>query len=77
MAEQKKPDFDSIRQTNIYGIEYWSARELAPLLGYAEWRNFETVAIKKAKITCEQASQEVSDHFVGANKGIAGGKGSV
>jgi DNA-damage-inducible protein D len=41
---------------------------LAPLLGYVEWRNFETVAIKKAKIGCEQASQVVSDHFVDATK---------
>lgn len=74
MIEQQKPDFDSIKQTNVYGVEYWSARDLAPLLGYAEWRNFETVAIKKAKIACEQASQEVSDHFVGVNKMIEVGK---
>lgn len=30
------PDFDSIKQTNPYGQEYWSARELAPLLGYVQ-----------------------------------------
>ncbi len=28
------PDFDSIRQTNVYDMEYWSARDLMPLLGY-------------------------------------------
>ena len=77
MVEQKKPDFDSIKQKNVYGIEHWSARDLAPLLGYAEWRNFETVAIKKAKIACELASQTTSDHFVDATKGIIGGKGSM
>lgn len=49
------PDFDSIKQANMYGEDYWSARDLAPLLGYVEWRNFETVAVKKAKIACEQA----------------------
>jgi len=27
MAEQKAPDFDSIKQLNVYGIEYWSARD--------------------------------------------------
>lgn len=70
------PDFDSIKQTNPYGQEYWSARDLAPLLGYSEWRNFETVAIKKAKIACEQASQAVSDHFVDTNKVITAGKGA-
>lgn len=29
------PDFDSIKQINPYGAEYWSARDLMPLLGYA------------------------------------------
>jgi DNA-damage-inducible protein D len=30
----QQPDFDSIKQENVYGIEYWSARDLMPLLGY-------------------------------------------
>ena len=30
------------------GAEYWLARELQVLLGYTQWRNFETV-IEKAK----------------------------
>lgn len=30
------PDFDSIKQINPYGAEYWSARDLMPLLGYAQ-----------------------------------------
>jgi DNA-damage-inducible protein D len=42
-----------------------------------EWRNVETVALKKAKIACEQASLAASNHFVDATKGITGGKGSV
>jgi len=32
--ENKSPDFESIKQVNPYGAEYWSARDLAPLLGY-------------------------------------------
>jgi hypothetical protein len=27
------PDFKSIKQISPYGVEYWSARDLAPLLG--------------------------------------------
>lgn len=46
------PDFESIKQTNVYGIEFWSARDLAPLLGYVQWRRFED-AIKRAKTSCE------------------------
>ena len=30
------------------GVEYWSARELAPVMGYVQWRNFTTI-IEKAK----------------------------
>jgi len=67
MAEQKKPDFDSVKQTNICGVEYWSARDLMSLLGYDSWRNFE-IAIGRAKTACEQASQDVSVHFVDAIK---------
>jgi len=29
-----QPDFDSIKQTDPYGHEFWYARDLAPLLGY-------------------------------------------
>lgn len=32
--------FDSIRRVRDGGSEYWSARELQPLLGYVEWRKF-------------------------------------
>lgn len=72
----ERPDFDSIRQTNVYGAEFWSARDLAPLLGYTSWRNFD-IAISRAKATCEQSSQSIVDHFVGAIKPITGGKGAT
>ena len=71
-----KPDFDSIRQLNEQGIEYWSARDLSKLLGYTQWRRFED-AIKRAIIACEQVGQNVGDHFAGAGKPIKGGKGAV
>lgn len=56
------------------GVEFWYARELQKLLGYDEWRNFESV-INKAKIACEMAKQKTSDHFVDVNKMIDIGKG--
>jgi len=34
--------FENIKQIDN-GMEYWSARELQPILGYAQWRNFEKV----------------------------------
>ena len=45
-----KSPFDSIRRFDEYGNEYWSARELMPLLGYTSWNNF-IGTIEKAKIS--------------------------
>ena len=70
-----QPDFNSIRQLNPYGQEYWSARELAPLLGYNKWERFE-VAIQRAVIACEQAGQVVQDHFPASWKMVKLGSGS-
>jgi len=66
--------FDSIKHIDESG-EYWSARELAKLLDYTEWRNFEKV-IKKAIKACQGSNRQASDHFVDINKVITGGKGS-
>jgi DNA-damage-inducible protein D len=65
--EHSSPNFDSIKQTNPYGQEYWSARDLAPLLGYNKWQRFED-AIQRAMIACEQSGNIVADHFTGAGK---------
>lgn len=56
------------------GVEYWLARELQELLGYADWRNFLN-AIDKGKESCKTASEAVSDHFVDITKMIELGKG--
>jgi DNA-damage-inducible protein D len=67
--------FESIKKIDENGVEYWEARELMPLLGYKEWRKFEGV-IKRAKDACNASSQEISDHFVGADKMIKIAKGT-
>ncbi|MFA6424016.1 MAG: DNA damage-inducible protein D [Candidatus Magasanikbacteria bacterium] len=48
-------------------IEFWLARELQVLLGYERWENFEN-AIKRAKIACTNAKNDVLDHFRGVTK---------
>jgi DNA-damage-inducible protein D len=58
------------------GIEYWLARELQVLLGYNEWRNF-IHAIDKAKESCKNTSENVSDHFVDVNKMVSIGSGAA
>lgn len=77
VSSNQAPDFDSIKQTNVYDMEYWSARDLMPLLGYGrKWQNFVRV-IEKAMIACEETGNRKKDHFTDASKGIIGGKGSV
>ena len=74
-SQQQQPDFDSIRQLNEHGIEYWSARDLASLLGYDTWQRFES-AIKRAMIACEQVGQAVNDHISGAANMVTVGSGA-
>jgi len=57
-------------------VEFWFARDLQGLLGYAEWRNFSLV-IEKAKVACRNAGQAEADHFVDVNKTIPIPKGAT
>ena len=57
------------------GVEYWLARELQDLLGYTQWRNFETV-LDKARTACANAGQALDDHFAEVSKMIDLGKGA-
>jgi len=58
------PDFERIKQVNILGRDYWSARALMEALGYDYWQNFEKV-IKKAMqaAASPEVSLTLSDHF--------------
>ena len=42
MSKQHQ-SFEGLKHHKDDGVEYWSARELAPLLEYRDWRNFEKV----------------------------------
>lgn len=68
--------FESLKKLNEHGIEYWSARDLQPQLGYSQWRRFEN-AIKKAIDSCKQSGNDPSHHFAGAGKQINLGKGAI
>jgi DNA-damage-inducible protein D len=54
--------FEEIKQLTDCGMEYWSARELAPALGYTKWQNFSKV-IDKAMLACDTAGFDIKEHF--------------
>ena len=71
MAEENLPEvaaggFEGLKKVNEYSAEYWSARDLQPLLGYNHWRSFEK-AVQKSVTSCEQSGNDPSHHF-GAGK---------
>ena len=55
------------------GEDYWMARDLQPILGYTDWRNFQGV-IEKAKTACEGSGVNSQYHFVDTAKVIEAGK---
>ena len=67
--------FEAHAQQTEGGIEYWLARDLQPLLGYTQWRNFLSI-IGKAKTACERSGRQVADHFADVSKMVDLGSGS-
>ena len=59
--------FENLRHVDESGVEYWSAREIYPYLGYTQWRRFED-ATERAKESCKSASQPIEKHFADAGK---------
>jgi DNA-damage-inducible protein D len=68
--------FESLKKFNGHGIEYWSARDLQPCLGYSQWRYFEN-AIKKAMASSKRSGNNPAHHFAHARKQIQLGKGAM
>ena len=66
--------FESIKQIDNDGNEFWYARALAKVLDYTDYRNFIKV-IEKAKSACNLSNNNASDHFVDVNEMIQIGKG--
>jgi DNA-damage-inducible protein D len=68
--------FEQIKKINPQtGDEFWSSRDFAAVLGYADYRNFEDV-IEKAKLACKNSGHNLEDHFGEVTDMIALGKGA-
>lgn len=76
-ADEIKALFLQFEQASqsLEAIECWSARELCALLGYSKWENFSKV-IDKAKESCENAGQNIADHFPDVRKMVQIGSGA-
>ncbi len=54
--------FEQLKKIDEKGNEFWSARDLARILEYSEFRHFLPV-ISKAEESCRNSKQKLSDHF--------------
>ena len=71
-----RKSFEQLKKINSHGAEYWSARELQPLLGYGQWRRF-AEAIARSKASCEKSGNDPKYHFADAGNMINTGKGAT
>lgn len=68
--------FEDIKHMTDEGVEFWYARELAPVLEYVQWRNFSKV-IDKAMLACKNSGFTLADHFADVSKTIPMPKGAI
>jgi DNA-damage-inducible protein D len=66
---------DMVREHPDTGTEFWCARDLQLLLGYAQWRRFSAV-IDRAITACENAGYDPKDHFAHIGKMVDLGSGA-
>ena len=71
----KENQFETIKRLDDQGAEYWSSRDLAEVLEYSDYRNFQTV-IRKAKIACENSGEVIHNHFDEATDMVEIGSGA-
>ena len=77
ITQQAKGIFEAIKHIDPKtGVEYWSARELAPVLGYKQWRSFQEV-IDKAKTAMTHLSVAADDHFANVTRTVEVGSNTM
>ena len=67
--------FESIKEIDENGNEYWGARKLAKVLEYSDFRHFLPV-VERAKEACNNSGHSVADHFEDYLEEIEHGKGA-
>jgi len=67
--------FESIKEIDENGNEFWGARKLSKVLEYTEFRHFLPV-IERANEACKNSGHPISDHFEEYLEEIIHGKGA-
>jgi DNA-damage-inducible protein D len=67
--------FERIKRVDPEGRDFWSARDLARVLEYLNFRNFQPV-IEKAKEACAKSGHAVADHFAELRNMVGIGSGA-
>jgi len=71
-----RSSFEAMVQKHVEtGTEFWCARDLQTLLGYARWENFVKV-VEKAVTSCRNAGCNSKDHFLDVTKMVDLGSGA-
>ena len=73
---QQISPFEQLKHYDGSRNEYWLARELQPLLGYKQWRQFED-CVERATLACRNSGGQVLDHLASIRKMILAGKGAT
>lgn len=62
LTRQHHATFESIRQTDPAGNEFWLGRQLSKVLEYSQYRHFLPV-LERAREACRNSGQAVADHM--------------
>jgi DNA-damage-inducible protein D len=71
-----KDALEKIRKSAPNGQDWWSAREMMPILGYETWRRF-VDAVDRAMQACTESGENTSRHFVESGKLVDTGSGAT
>ena len=75
--EEMLSPFESLKETDAEGREWWNSRKLARLLGYQKYWNFERLMDKVATFLQKEKGLDLKEHMVGIEEMAQLGAGTV
>ena len=76
-AEEMLTPFDSIKEVDAKGREWWNSRKLARLMGYMKYWNFERLMDKVATFLQQEKGLDLKEHMVEIEEMAQLGAGTV